>query len=330
MPGTSSSERPPGILRRMLTAKGRSLEITKAGWLFIVLTIAVGFAAINSGSNLLHLIFGAQIALIVVSGGLSEFRVRHARVSLRAAGRVHAGSEALFEVRITNRHRRQPLMALTVESDDVDTSRGTLDAVVAFGLPPGETLTLTTRGRCPRRGRHQLPAAVVATRFPFGLFVKRRFLATETSTLVFPGLLERSPALDRARDDAREGAIGRVTQGRSGDVYELREHREDSLPASVNWPASARLGRLVVCTYEDHAQRAMVLELAPGREGDPRFERAISEAATAIVASTQERNIELGLRYGERLLFPPSSGRSHADAMLGFLSTAGAAGEASS
>ena len=277
--------------------------------------------------DLLHL-FRNKIALIVVSGGLSEFMVRHARVSLRAAGRVHAGAGPL-----RGAHYEPPPTptadGLTVESDDVDTSRGTLGGRRLW-TPAGETLTLTTRGRCPRRGRHRLPAAVVATRFPFGLFVKRRFLATETSALIFPGLLDRPPALDRARDDAREAAVGRVTQGRSGDVYELREHREDSLPASVNWPASARLGRLVVCAYEDHAQRAMVLELAPGREGDPRFERAISEAATAIVASTQERNIELGLRYGDRLLFPPSSGRSHADAMLGFLSTAGAAGEASS
>ena len=84
------------LLRRMLTARGRSLDITRAGWLFIVLTLAVGFAAINSGSNLLHAIFGAQMALIIGSGVLSERTVRRAealRLPARVAWCTTIGSE---------------------------------------------------------------------------------------------------------------------------------------------------------------------------------------------------------------------------------------------
>ena len=65
-------------MRRFLSARGRSLEIAKAGWLFIVITLAVGFAAINTASNLLHALFGVQLGLIVASGALSERMVSRA------------------------------------------------------------------------------------------------------------------------------------------------------------------------------------------------------------------------------------------------------------
>ena len=316
----------PGLLRRMLTAKGRSLEITKAGWLFITLTIAVGFAAINSGSNLLHALFGAQITLIIVSGALSEFVVRNAHVSLRAGGRIHAEAVAVFEIRIENRSRHQPLLAVTVESNDLERARGELDGIVAFTIPAGASVQLQTRGSCPARGLHPLPDAVVATRFPFGLFVKRRFLSPSNPTLIFPALLPQASLLDTSQLDQMEGHIGQTSRGRYGDIYELREHRESSLPNSINWPASARTGTLVVCEYEDETRRAVVLTLPEGTAEDPGFERRVSQVATEVVAATREHELEVGLRYGSRLVFPPGSGRSHTDGILGFLATVGMEG----
>ena len=76
--------------RRWLSARGRRLEITRSGWLFILLTLAVGFAAINSGANLLHALFGAQMALIVGSGVLSESTLRRVHVRRTLAGSLHA------------------------------------------------------------------------------------------------------------------------------------------------------------------------------------------------------------------------------------------------
>ncbi len=111
-----SSNRRRTTLRRLLTARGRSLEITKAGWLFITLTIAVGFAAINSGSNLLHVIFGAQIGLIIMSGVLSEFVVHNANVRISTSGRIHAEADAVVLVGVANKSPRYPLLALSVEA----------------------------------------------------------------------------------------------------------------------------------------------------------------------------------------------------------------------
>ncbi len=323
MAPTPSPPQRTSLLRKLLTARGRSLEITKAGWLFITLTILVGFAAINSGSNLLHILFGAQIGLVVMSGVLSEFVVKNARVSLKLGGRVHAGTDASLQVQITNQHARYPILAVSIEADDQRPHDGKIEAVVAFAVEPGETSNERSRVRCPQRGRHPLPPAVVATRFPFGLFVKRKFLPESQLVTVFPALVERaSPHAPAFTADA-QGAHILLRRGRSGDIYELREHRESDPSSVINWPASARLASLIVCEYEDNNQSSLILSLRRGRGGEEDFEHAVSVTGTAIVAEMRDRGIDVGLRYGDELVFPPSSGRSHEDAMLGFLSTVG-------
>ena len=115
---TEGKQKRVSLLRRMLTARGRSLEITTAGWLFILLTLAVGFAAINSGANLLHVIFGVQLGLIVASGVLSENMVRRARARRIPSSALHAQSPGALRVELSAREGRGELLALSVEDDD--------------------------------------------------------------------------------------------------------------------------------------------------------------------------------------------------------------------
>ena len=60
------------------------------GKYFLGITLGVGFAAINSGANLLHAIFGALMALILGSGVLSESTLRRVRVRRVLSGSPHA------------------------------------------------------------------------------------------------------------------------------------------------------------------------------------------------------------------------------------------------
>src|SRR5262245_9843140 len=101
-PSAMTRRKKTPLLRRWLSARGRSLEITRAGWLFILLTLAVGFAAINSGSNLMHAVFGAQMALILGSGILSEATVRRTVARRVPVGEVYATEPAPVRVELGN------------------------------------------------------------------------------------------------------------------------------------------------------------------------------------------------------------------------------------
>src|ERR1700743_3004921 len=78
----ATSSRPPSALWAWLLAgpqriaPPRRLRFTREGKFFVGITLGVGFAAINTANNLLYLLLGMLLALIVVSGIMSELSLR--------------------------------------------------------------------------------------------------------------------------------------------------------------------------------------------------------------------------------------------------------------
>ena len=58
-------------LSRLLHPR-RTITPTRDGWWCLLVAVGLGVAAINTGNNLLYLLVSALLALIVVSGILSE------------------------------------------------------------------------------------------------------------------------------------------------------------------------------------------------------------------------------------------------------------------
>ena len=58
-------------IRRLGRALPKRLKFTRDGKFVVFVTLGLKLAAINSGNNLLYLIFGMMLGLIVVSGVLS-------------------------------------------------------------------------------------------------------------------------------------------------------------------------------------------------------------------------------------------------------------------
>ena len=54
----------------------RKLKFTREGKYYLGITLGVGFAAINTGNNLLYLLLGMLLSLIVVSGVMSDLSLR--------------------------------------------------------------------------------------------------------------------------------------------------------------------------------------------------------------------------------------------------------------
>ncbi len=174
----------------------------------------------------------------------------------------------------------------------------------------------------PRRGRHTLPPAVVATRFPFGLFVKRRDIRQNPEVLVYPAIHPVDPRT--VRDSARgEGDAAAGVDARSGEIYGLDQYREGDDLRRIAWGATARLGRTVVYEFESHGEREAWLALAPGAAGDPSFEQRVEDVASLAVALLRDGGVATGLRYGGEVLVPPGVGPAHERRMLDVLATIG-------
>ena len=278
------------MIFRRKKSRGRRLKFAREGKYFVVVAVGVGFAAINTGNNLLYLVLGWLLSVIIASGVLSEQTLRKLVITRTPPPRVQAGKPFLMMVSVQNAKRKIPSFSLQVE--DVAQQR-LLDKKCFFlKVPAGTTHRTSYRHVVPRRGLVQFDGFRVSTRFPFALFKKTRFVRAESSLVVLPATFPVRIPAPRASFGGMET---RSRTGHSGDFFGLREYREGDDRRDVHWRSSARHGRLLVREYEDEVHRRATLVVdnslpdgADQAETDE-LERAVSLVASLAVAYLEHR-----------------------------------------
>ena len=64
----------PSFLHRMF--RYRSTSVTSEGVQFLLFTMAIGIAAINTGNNLFYLLLAMMLSLVLISGIAAEYCLR--------------------------------------------------------------------------------------------------------------------------------------------------------------------------------------------------------------------------------------------------------------
>jgi len=226
----------------------RHLRFTREGRVFVFVTFGLGFAAVNTGTNLMYLVFGFMLSLIVLSGILSEHVLRGLRVSRRLPSRAFAGEPALIEVQAFNSKERMVSYSVEVEDQAV----GELNERRCYFLkvPAGAQQAATYRRVPQRRGVLRFSSFRVSTRFPFSLFEKWREFDTESELLVFPALLAARLPEAGSREEGHESGS---SKGRGTETRELRDYRVGDEVRSIHWRRSAAMGKPVVREFEKEA-----------------------------------------------------------------------------
>lgn len=272
-------------------AGGRKrLRFTREGWYYLVLTLGVGSAALNTGNNLLFLVFGLQLTAILVSGVLSETALANLEIRRELPLEPCAGDPFLVTYRIANRKRTWPTLTLVVEERGA--ALGGLRASL-LQLGPGAAAEVSARGQLDRRGRVQLEGVRLSTRFPFGLFEKSQAVALSCELCVLPRRV-RAPEPWTAAG-AREGEHPENRPGSGAELHGLRELRPGDDRRNVHWRKSASAGRLLIVERErEHRRRvALVVDNRGPAGGDWLDLRVEQAAALARVLSGQ--GYEVGL-----------------------------------
>src|SRR5262245_66116724 len=101
-------------LRRLLRPP-RRLSFTREGKIIVILSVAVGFAAINTGNNLLYLLLAWLLSFIIASGVLSELTLRALSVERRPPPRIYASEPFLMEAVIKNGKAKRAAYSSEVE-----------------------------------------------------------------------------------------------------------------------------------------------------------------------------------------------------------------------
>jgi uncharacterized protein (DUF58 family) len=305
----------------------RTLRPTRAGWMFFLITFGVGFAALNTGNNLLYLVLSLMLAFLVLSGLLSEAALRGIAVRRRVPSELFAGTPCRIGLEISNRQRRVPSFAVVIEDRAADAGSGERAAgrVFALRVGPGQTETRAYRFEPGTRGELRFTRFLVYTRFPFGLFSKSLAIEAPQRSLVFPGI--EPLGVPRDFGAPRESGAGR-TGARDGGalVSGLRAFAAGDAVARVHWAASLRRRELLVREIEADRRPEVEVRLRTRDAPGPRFERAVRWAASEVVALLEAGHQVALATDAERL--PPGTGAAQRIRLLSYLARVRAAGSA--
>src|SRR5580698_11383260 len=164
----------------------RRLKFTREGKFFVGITLGVGFAAINTGNNLLYLLLGMLLALIVVSGLMSELSLRSLTVVRRLPIRAQVGRAHLVEIEVFNHKAKVPSYAIEVE--DLRAGQPADKRCFFLKISPKSAQIAAYRRTPVRRGRDHHVGFRIATRFPFGLFEKSREVTAPGELVIYPAV----------------------------------------------------------------------------------------------------------------------------------------------
>jgi uncharacterized protein (DUF58 family) len=305
-------------LRRRLRPP-RRLSFTREGRIVTILAVAVGFAAINTGNNLLYLLLGMLLALIIVSGLMSELSLRDLTVVRRLPMRAQVGRPHLVEIEVFNHKGRVPSYAIEVE--DLRAGQPADKRCFFLKISPKSAQVAAYRRTPAKRGRDKHVGFRIATRFPFGFFEKSREVPAEGELIIYPAVdAVQLPPMPAGRTPGSDSSFVR---GHGDDYLGLKLLREGEDPRDVHWRKSAAVGQLVMRERARDARPDVVLPLDVVHPPDAKeewfntFERRIRDVASRAVAHIKRSDaVTIRTNAGDAVRADRTTG---ADSLLRFL-----------
>ena len=107
----------PYLARRVAIERLRQTfhyEVTKAGVVYVLVTLVIGIAALNTGNNLLYIVVSAMLAAILVSGVVSALVLRGLELEVRLPEHMFAGRPVMGRIVLRNPRRFLPSFSIRV------------------------------------------------------------------------------------------------------------------------------------------------------------------------------------------------------------------------
>ena len=158
----------------------RRIRFTTGGALFSAGSLAIGFAAVNTGNNLLYLLLGAMLGFIALSGWLSERVLRRLEIRRRTPLGVTVEKPIRITYYVTNRKRLFPTLAVYLFEE------GLPEPAFISRVGAGDSVAVCSENHFVHRGVYPLETLTLSTSFPFGLFTKERDVPLPGELVIWP------------------------------------------------------------------------------------------------------------------------------------------------
>lgn len=195
-----------------------------SGWVYVLLCLVIGLAAVNSNNNVLFLITSLLLSLLFLSGLTALYNISKIQVRARSRNVLTADAPGTVMLGIENRKRFSTLL--------VEISLGT-DSILIPVIPGRKEKNVYLTWVPSHRGKPALPRVELTSSFPFGFVRRGAFIDTSTRMIVAPrpaGNIDNFIFSGNQQPDFAGG-----TGQDRGDWKGIRRHRPGEGKASVVW-----------------------------------------------------------------------------------------------
>ena len=276
------------------------IKITKAGWLYIAVTLFLGFSAVNTGNNLVYLIVAAFLSFMGISGFFGKRNLSGIDVDVELPEEIFARTSFPLKITLINKRRFLPAFLIRVRLHDLEVLFPFVDAKARDSKYV--SFTVNERGVSKIRDMH------LCSVFPFHFFVRCRRIERLFETVFFPQM-KRCGLSDIVGSE--KISRGEKTSDRTGydaEIISTRDYIKGDPLKYIHWKASARTGQLKTKELSSLYRRPVIIDFdsVPIRN----LEEKIS-SVTYIVVKLFRQNIPIGLRIGGALF--TSLGKTHGE-----------------
>ncbi len=259
----------------------------------------LGFAAVNTGNNLLFLVVSGLLGFMSITGLAGVLNLGRLVPELLPPAEVFAGAPAMFRIRLHNRKRLLPSYLITVSIP------GETGANMAV-LPAGTSREIPIAMSFAVRGRARLGSVTLSSTYPVSFFTRFWTIPLDGEVIVFPGLIP-SVVGGQGEENRYFGQLSHHLKGADGELERITAYSGREPLRMIHWKHSARNDELVVKEHGVLSARPLMLELdeMPGSG----LEERISRAAWVVREVGQRRPV--GLKLAPGLQFLPATGHRH-------------------
>jgi len=292
----------PYLARRVAVERLREsfdYDVTRVGVVYVLVTLVIGIAALNTGNNLLYIVVAAMLAAILVSGLVSAWVLRWLELDVRLPEHVFAGRAVLGRIVLHNPRRFWPSFSVrVVPARNKSKAAGKWQwEASTFGFPshrPPERQWLRLPDRKLRRvtsgpeapgifeGMAYFPYVPPKAELPadlelkfdrrgryredgFGLATRFPFaFLTKTRHVCLPREVLVYPRIELT-DEFFEilplvrGEWASFVRGRGSELHRIREYAPEDSARHVDWKATAKSGSLKVREFAREDERKLCI-----------------------------------------------------------------------
>jgi len=213
------------------------IKFTKAGWIYIILTILMGFSAINTNNNLVFITVSLMLAVMGVSGFYGKSNIEKLSFDISFENEIYARKKSNITVFVTNRKKKLISSLLNIE---VLGEKGVIDF-----MSPKETKSFTISKSFENRGVVSIDKIVVSSKYPFNFFIRRKVYHINEEFIVFPEMIKTNISFSGKNKIDNADLSGIDEAKNQEEISNIRGYNNDPLN-KIFWKHFAKDGNLYV------------------------------------------------------------------------------------